>query len=201
MVLIFPTNTKMFPQVRWKHWRNGQNIISFAQSFFNFFFLFLKEWCLQWIFHFQIPIGKFSSYLICFASDMVNLAEAKGVPQVWQHWGIYFSAWRKKVSAAKLWQSFTPKGPQWLLLPLLCSYSPASLYFIYNPQNTPPKTSQTIFHLSSHQVIINQLLLYLLLGIPCSSGSLHHHLCHISLLLLGLPSSKFPFITVQFSVL
>lgn len=107
----------------------------------------------------------------------------------------------KKFQLQSCGRAFLQKAPSGFCRLCFVPTSPASLYFICNPKDTPPKASQTIFHLSSHQVIINQLLLYLLLGIPCSSGSLHPHACHISLLLLGLPSRKFPFIIVQFSVL
>lgn len=137
-----------------------------------------------------------------FASDMINLAKPRGVYQVWWRWWICFSLWRKKVPAAKLWQSFTPRSPTGFCYLCFLSDSSVLLYLIYNPQDTPSKASQTIFHMSSLQVIINQLLLYLLLGTPLSGGSLIlHHAWLVPSLLLGLPSSHFPFVIVQFSAL
>lgn len=183
-----------------KHWSNGEQKLCFAQLFFSFFYRWgttrsRKDGTNVWFQNTRREI--FLSY--CFASDMINSTKPRGVYQVWWHWWICFLPWRKKVPAAKLRQSFTPTGFCYLCFLL---NSLILLYLIYNPQDTPSKASQTIFHMSSHQVIINQLLLYLLLGILCSGGSLVlRHIWFVPLLLLGLPSSHFPFVIVQFSAL
>lgn len=130
------------------------------------------------MFCFNVPRGKFLLILLVLLliwltwQNHEEFTKYGGIDEFTFHPG------EKKVSATKLWQSFTPRSPPGFCNLRFLPSSPISLYFIYNPQDTPPKASQTIFHLSSHQVVINQLLLYLLLSIPWSGGSLLlYHAC------------------------
>lgn len=83
-----------------------------------------------------------------------------------------FCMLEKKVPAANPSLTFTPSSPTGFCYPRFLPRSPISLTFIYNPQDTPPEASQTMLHLPSHQLVINLLFLYLLLGVTSSHGSL-----------------------------
>lgn len=110
----------------------------------------MKERNLKLMFHFKIPRGNF--LIPCFPSDMNIMAKPRGVYVVWWQWWIYFALWGKKVPAAKLLQSFTPRSLSGCCcFPFLLSSFVS--YFTYNQQEISPKAAQlpTVFSPGSHK--------------------------------------------------
>lgn len=150
-----------------KHWINREKIFLFINHFLSPFKKKkqTKEKNLKLMFHFKIPRGNF--LLPCFPSDMNIMAKPRGVYVVWWQWWIYFALWGKKFQLQNCCRALLQEASLAAVAFPFCSVplSPISLTISRRFLQKLPS-----FQLSSHQVVINLLLLCLLLGVPALVG-------------------------------